>query len=73
MKPFKIKVLLTYVFYVTTVIMHNMRAQLLTFQNDVLSQDSCNSVITKFYRIIAAPGMILRLLYQNKATRNDQF
>ena len=62
MKPFKIKALSTYVLYVTIVIMRNVRAQLLTFQNGVFSQDSCNSVITRFYRIIAASGMILRLL-----------
>ena len=32
-KPFKIKVLLKHVFYITIVIMHNMQTQLLTFQN----------------------------------------
>ena len=62
MKPFKIKALSTYVFYVTIVIMCNMRAQLLTFQNGIFSQDSCFSVISRFYRITAASGMILRLL-----------
>ena len=42
MKSFKIKVLLTYAFYITIVIMRNMRAQLLMFQNGVISQlDSC--------------------------------
>ena len=61
MKPFKIKALLTYVIYVTIVSMCNMCAQLLMFQNGVFSQDSCNSVITRFYRIIVASGMILRL------------
>ena len=45
MKPFKIKVLLTYVFYVTIVIMHNIHAQLLTFQNGVFSQDSCLEIL----------------------------
>ena len=58
----EIKALSTHVLYVTIVIMRNMCAQLLTFQNDVFSQDSCYSVITRFYRIIAASGMILRLL-----------
>ena len=62
MKPFKIKELSTYVLYVTIVIMCNMHVQLLTFQNGVFSQDSCYSVITRFYRIIAVSGMILRLL-----------
>ena len=62
MKPFKIKALSTYVLYITIVIMRNMLTQLLTFQNVVFSQDSCHSVITRFYRIIAASGMILRLL-----------
>ena len=38
MKPFKIKVLLTYVFYVTIVIMRNRHAQLLTFQNGVFAK-----------------------------------
>ena len=30
--------------------MRNMRAQLLTFQNGVFIQDSCYSVITRFYQ-----------------------
>ena len=63
MKLFKIIVLLTYVFDVTIVILHNVRAQLLTFQNGVFSQDLCySSVISKVYGIIAASGMISRLL-----------
>ena len=65
----EIKGLLTYVFDVTIVIMRNMRAQLLTFQNGVYSQDLYYRVITRFYRIIEASGMIIRLLLQNKATR----
>ena len=46
-----------------------MHAQLLTFQNGVYGQDLCYGAITRFYRIIAASGMILRLLLQNKAAR----
>ena len=69
MKPFKIKVLLTYVFYVITIITRNMRGQLLTFQNGVFSQDSFCSVNTRFYRKRVASGMILRLLYRMKAAR----
>ena len=42
----KIKVLSTYVFYVTIVIMRNMRAQLVTFQNGVFSLDLCYGVNT---------------------------
>ena len=49
--------------------MCDMRAQLLTFQNGVFSQDLCYRVITRSYRIIVASRMILRLLQQNKATR----
>ena len=56
---FKIKVLSTYVFYVTIVIMHNMRAQLLTFQNGVFSLESCYGVDTWFYRKKIASGMLI--------------
>ena len=48
-KPFKIKGLFTYVFYITIVIIHNMCAQLLTLQNGVYSQDLYYRVITRFY------------------------
>ena len=41
MKPFKIKALLTYVSYVTILIMRNMRAQQLTFYKMASSQDPC--------------------------------
>ena len=51
-----------YVFYVTTVIMRNMRGQLLTFQDGVFSQDSFYSVNTRFYGKSIASGMIIRLL-----------
>ena len=60
-KLFKIKVLLTYVFYVTIVIMCNMRAQLLMFQNGVFSLDSCYGVNTWFYRKKIASGMLISL------------
>ena len=60
--PFKIKGLLTYVFDVTIVMMRNMRAQLLMFQNGIYSQDLYYRVITRFHRIITASGMIMRLL-----------
>ena len=39
-----------YVFYITIVVMRDMRAGLLTLQNDILSQDSCYSfIITRLY------------------------
>ena len=41
MKPFKIKALLTYVSYVTILIMGNMRTQQLTFSKMASSQDLC--------------------------------
>ena len=41
----KIKAFLTYVFYVTILIMRNMRAQLLTFTKWHLHQESCYTVL----------------------------
>ena len=41
MKPFKIKALLTYVSYVTILIMRKMRAQQLTFSKMESSQELC--------------------------------
>ena len=41
MKPFKIKALLTYVSFVTILIMCNVRAQQLTFSKMASSQDLC--------------------------------
>ena len=51
--------LLTYVFYITIVIVRNMRAQLLTFQNGIFSLESCYGVDTWFYRKIIASGMLI--------------
>ena len=61
-EPFKIKVLSTYVFYVTIVILRNMRTQLLTFQNGVLIQDSYSRAITWFYQKKIVPGTLKSLL-----------
>ena len=71
MKPFKIKVLLTYVFYVTTVIMRNMRGQLLMFQNGVFSQDSFCSINIRFYQKREASGMILKNESSNNGEANQ--
>ena len=51
-----------YAFYITVVIMRNMRAQLLTFQTGVFSQDLCYNVTIRFYHKRVASGMIIRLL-----------
>ena len=69
MKPFKIKVLLTYVFYVTTVIMRNMCRQLLTFQNGVFSQDSFCSINTRFYQKSSFWNDI-KVIIKNKSSKN---
>ena len=49
--------------------MRNMRAQLLTFQNGVFSQDSCYRVIIQFYRKKIASGMLISLFQLNEAVR----
>ena len=47
MKPFKIKAFLTYVSYVTILIMHNKRAQQLTFYKMASLQDHALSILRK--------------------------
>ena len=69
MKPFKIKGLSTYVFYVTIVNLHNMRARLLTFQNGILSQDLCSRANTWFYLKKFVPGTLKSLLQLNDAKK----
>ena len=56
-------------FSTSLVILRNMRAQLLMFQNGVLSQDLCSRAITWFYRKKIVSGTLKSLLQLNDIER----